>query len=198
MSPGKIFLAGAIALVLSACGQSPAPSGQPAPSPAAAPVPAVAPAPAAEKLPAPTEPAPTGAAPAATGNPAVVADCATSIESNDAMRYDADSITVPASCAQFTIHLKHVGSMPVAAMGHNVVVARDADMNGIAIDGMTVAPEHLKADDARVIAHTRMIGGGESASVTFDVAKVRDGGPYKFFCSFPGHLALMQGDLQVR
>lgn len=193
MSTGKIFLAGAIALALSACGQSPAPAGQPAPSPAAAPVPAEAPAPAAEDLPAPVEPAP-----AVAGSPAVVADCATSIESNDAMRYDADSITVPASCTQFTIHLKHVGSMPVAAMGHNVVVAREADMNGIAIDGMTVTPEHLKADDARVIAHTRMIGGGESASVTFDVAKVRDGGPYKFFCSFPGHLALMQGSLQVR
>ena len=39
---------------------------------------------------------------------------------------------------------------------------------------------------------------GESASVTFDVAKMKDGGPYKFFCSFPGHLAIMQGSLQVQ
>jgi azurin len=43
-----------------------------------------------------------------------------------------------------------------------------------------------------------MVGGGESASVTFDVAKVKDGGPFKFFCSFPGHLALMQGNLVVQ
>jgi azurin len=105
---------------------------------------------------------------------------------------------VPASCAQFTINLKHVGAMAVTVMGHNVVVAKEADMAGIAADGMAAAPEHVKDGDARVIAHTRMIGGGESASVTFDVARIKDGGPYKFFCSFPGHMALMQGSLQVQ
>ena len=83
-------------------------------------------------------------------------------------------------------------------MGHNFVVAKEADMAGINADGMAVAPEHLKDGDARVVAHTKMIGGGESASVTFDVAKLKDGGPYKFFCSFPGHFALMQGSLQVQ
>jgi azurin len=63
---------------------------------------------------------------------------------------------------------------------------------------MAAQPDHVKAGDARGIAPTKMIGGGESTSVTFDVAKVKDGGPFKFFCSFPGHLALMQGSLQVQ
>ena len=114
------------------------------------------------------------------------------------MKYNADSISVPASCAKFTINLKHVGKMPIAAMGHNVVIAKQADMAGIAADGMSLSPEHIKPGDTRVIAHTKMLGGGESASVTFDVAKIKDGGPYEFFCSFPGHLALMKGSIAVQ
>lgn len=194
MKSRHVLAASALALALSACGQSPAPAAD-AP---AAPATETAAAPAAVEV-APAEAAPAPAAPvAAASKPATVADCATTIEGNDAMQYNADSITVPASCAQFTINLKHAGQMPVTAMGHNLVVAKEADMAGIAADGMTVTPEHVKADDARVIAHTKMIGGGETASVTFDVAKLKDGGPFKFFCSFPGHLALMQGSLQVQ
>ena len=194
MKSRPILTASVLAIALAACGNSPAPE---APAADAAPV-----EPAATTEPAPVEaaPAPAEAAPAATtgSKPAVVADCATTIEGNDAMQYNADSITIPASCSQFTVNLKHVGKLAVNVMGHNFVVAKEADMAGINADGMAVAPEHLKDGDARVVAHTKMIGGGESASVTFDVAKLKDGGPYKFFCSFPGHFALMQGSLQVQ
>ena len=191
MKSRHVLAASALALALSACGQSPAPTAEP---------PVAAPATEAAAAPAPVEAAPVAPAPvAATGSkPATVADCATTIEGNDAMQYNADSITIPASCTQFTINLKHSGAMAVNVMGHNVVVAKEADMAGIAADGMSLTPEHVKPDDARIIAHTRMVGGGESASVTFDVAKVKDGGPFKFFCSFPGHLALMQGNLVVQ
>ena len=194
MKSRHILTASVLAIALAACGNSPAPE---APAADAAPVES-----AATTEPAPVEaaPAPAEAAPAATtgSKPAVVADCATTIEGNDAMQYNADSITIPASCSQFTVNLKHVGKLAVNVMGHNFVVAKEADMAGINADGMAVAPEHLKDGDARVVAHTKMIGGGESASVTFDVAKLKDGGPYKFFCSFPGHFALMQGSLQVQ
>ena len=194
MKSRHILTASVLAIALAACGNSPAPE---APAADAAPV-----EPAATTEPAPVEaaPAPAEAAPAATtgSKPAVVADCATTIEGNDAMQYNADSITIPASCSQFTVNLKHVGKLAVNVMGHNFVVAKEADMAGINADGMAVAPEHLKDGDARVVAHTKMIGGCESASVTFDVAKLKDGGPYKFFCSFPGHFALMQGSLQVQ
>ncbi|TDK19974.1 azurin [Luteimonas aestuarii] len=127
-----------------------------------------------------------------------VAGCATILTSNDAMQFDADAIVIPASCASFTIHLTHVGTLPIGAMGHNVVIARAADMPAIVADGMAATPRHIKPGDTRVIAHTDMIGGGGSTSVTFDVALVREGGPYRFFCSFPGHLARMQGSLQVQ
>ena len=114
------------------------------------------------------------------------------------MQYNADSIAMPASCPQFTINLKHAGTMPIAAMGHNLVIAREADMAGVVADGATIAPDHVKAGDTRIVAGTKMIGGGESTSVSFDVAELKDGGPYKFFCTFPGHLALMQGSIRVQ
>lgn len=188
MKSRHLLLVTALTLALTACGdKSPAPADTAAPAEAAP----AAEAPAA----APAEAAP---APAAATKPAVVENCATTLESNDAMQYNADSITVPASCTQFTINLKHVGTMAANVMGHNVVVAKADDMAGIAADGAADPAEHVKAGDARAIAHTKIIGGGESASVTFDVAKIKDGGPFKFFCSFPGHLALMQGSIQVQ
>lgn len=192
MKSRHILLASALTLALSACGNSQAPAETAAPADAApaAEAPAEAPAEAA-----PAEAAP---APAASSKPAVVENCATTIESNDAMQFNADSITVPASCTQFTINLKHVGTMAANVMGHNVVIANQADMAGIAADGAANAAEHVKEGDARAIAHTKIIGGGESTSVTFEVARIKDGGPYKFFCSFPGHLALMQGSIQVQ
>lgn len=195
MKSRHILVASALALALSACGQSPAPAPAPAETPAE--TPAEAPAAPADAMPA-SEPAPAETAAASGNKPAIVADCATTIEGSDAMQYNVDSITVPSSCTQFTINLKHVGTMPITAMGHNVVVSKEADMAGIAADGMGVSPEHVKDGDTRVIAHTKMLGGGESASVSFDVAKIRDGGPYVFFCSFPGHLALMKGSIQVQ
>ena len=190
MKTRHLLLAGAVALALSACGKTEAPAAAPAADAPAATAAAEAPAPA-------TAPAEAAAAPA-TSKPAVVANCATTLEADDAMKYNADSITVPASCTQFTINLKHVGTMAANVMGHNVVVAKEADMAGIAADGAGDPATHVKAGDTRVIAHTKVVGGGESASVSFDVAKLKDGGPFKFFCSFPGHLALMQGSIQVQ
>jgi azurin len=190
MKTRHLVLAGAVALALSACGKTEAP----APAPAAE-APAATAAPAATPAAAPAEAAPAAAA---ASKPAVVADCATTLDSNDMMQYNADAITVPASCAQFTINLKHVGKLAANVMGHNVVIAKEADMAGIAADGASDPATHVKAGDTRVIAHSKVIGGGESTSVSFDVAKIKDGGPFKFFCSFPGHLALMQGSIQVQ
>ena len=193
MQFSRSLLASALVLALAACGEAPAPE---APAPAPAAVPAEA-APEAAPI---VEEQPAEAAPAAAASakPAVVADCATTIESNDAMQYNADSITIPASCSQFTIELKHVGSLAANVMGHNVVVAKAADVSGIAADGMSAAPSFIKPDDARVIAHTDMIGGGGSTKVTFDVAKLKDAGDVAFFCSFPGHAGMMRGAINVQ
>lgn len=198
MNTRTALLTTACVLALSACGGKPPPAEETAPAPATATEPAPAetpPTPAA----APVE-APPASAPAESKPAAVVADCSTTIEGNDAMQYNVGSIAVPASCGKFTITLKHTGKMPVAAMGHNVVIAKAADVQAVATDGVAagMAANHIKADDARVIAHTKLVGGGESTSVTFPTSKIKTGGPYEFFCSFPGHVAMMKGSIAVQ
>ncbi|HLT45332.1 MAG TPA: azurin [Luteimonas sp.] len=137
---------------------------------------------------------------APAGDAAVVTDCSTTIGSNDAMQYSVHSIAIPASCSDFTITLEHTGQMPVAAMGHNVVISAESDMAGVLADGMAagLANDYVKAGDTRVLAHTRLIGGGESTSVTFPVSKLQGAGPFVFFCSFPGHSSLMKGTVTVQ
>ncbi|MDM9559370.1 azurin [Bordetella petrii] len=130
--------------------------------------------------------------------PVLAAQCETTVESNDAMQFNTKEIVVDQSCKEFTVHLKHVGKMAKAAMGHNWVLTKEADMQAVATDGMTAGldKDYVKPDDARVIAHTKLIGGGESDSVTFDTSKLAAGDKYAFFCSFPGHWAIMKGTLK--
>ncbi len=180
------LLAASVLLALTACNK-----------PAEAPVADTTPAPAAE-APAPEATPADTTAPAADAAPVAAAgECAFNLEGNDAMQFNVKNIDVPRSCTEFTINLKHTGTMPVAAMGHNVVIAKSGDINGIAADGATVKPDHVKAGDTRVVAHSSMVGGGESTSVTFEVSKIADGG-FSFFCSFPGHAALMNGTLTLK
>jgi azurin len=203
------LLAGACALALAGCGDRTAPSDDQATPPAATePAPAASVPPAASAslpsaattaLPADTTLPATAPAPGSEKPAAVVANCATQIDGTDAMQYDVGSITVPASCTKFTITLKHSGTMPVAAMGHNVVISKQSDMAGVTADGIGagVAANYVKPGDARVIAHTPLVGGGQTTSVTFDVSKIKDGGPYEFYCSFPGHATVMKGPISV-
>ncbi|WP_447594028.1 azurin [Aquipseudomonas campi] len=130
---------------------------------------------------------------------AFAAECAVEVHSTDQMTFETKSIDVSKSCKTFTVTLKHVGTLPKQVMGHNWVLSKTADASAIATDGMAAGldNDYLKANDERVIAHTKVIGGGESDSVTFDVSKLQAGTPYEFFCSFPGHVALMKGELKL-
>lgn len=131
--------------------------------------------------------------------PAMAAECATTIEGNDAMQFNLKEITVDKACKEFTVNLKHVGKLPVTAMGHNWVLTKQADMQAAATEGMAAGADnaYVKPDDERVIAHTKLIGGGEETSVTFDVSKLKAGEDYAYFCSFPGHWAVMKGSLKL-
>lgn len=125
-------------------------------------------------------------------------NCTIALDGNDRMQFDKSSVSVSASCPQITIELTHSGALPVAAMGHNVVISETANVNDVAQAGIKAgAPGYLPEGDARVIAATDMIGGGQSASVTFPGSKLKAGGDYTFFCSFPGHSGLMRGKVEV-
>lgn len=126
-------------------------------------------------------------------------DCSFNLNSNDAMQFDQKSITVKSSCKEYTLNLTHTGKLPKNVMGHNWVLTKTEDAKPVAADGLQagIENEYLKKDDARVIAFTKIIGGGETASVTFPVSKLKAGEAYTFFCSFPGHVAIMQGSLTL-
>ena len=126
-------------------------------------------------------------------------DCAVTIEGTDQMTYNLSEIDVKKSCEKFTVNLKHVGQLPAASMGHNWVLSTTEDYQAVAQEGMTLSLEKNYVNDAdeRVLAHTEVVGGGEETSVTFDVNKLKEGQDYTYFCSFPGHYALMHGTLKL-
>jgi azurin len=127
---------------------------------------------------------------AATADP-----CSVSIEANDLMQFSARSLAVPVSCAEVVVLLKNTGSQPARIMGHNWVLALDSDVTALASAGIAAgfSRDYQPADDKRIVAATRIIGGGQTVSVRIDAARLQPGANYSFFCSAPGHAALMKG-----
>ena len=121
--------------------------------------------------------------------------CKLEITGSDAMQYDKKELAVAADCTSVELTLKHSGKLPAQAMGHNWVLSKTADMQGVVNDGMgaSFAANHIKAGDTHVIAHTKIVGGGQSDVVTFPTSTLKKGEAYSFFCTFPGHSALMKG-----
>ena len=121
--------------------------------------------------------------------------CNTNIEVTAAMAFTTKAIDVPKTCKTFTINLKAQGTMSKTVMGHNLVITKAEDKEAVNTDGGTAgaASNYIKAKDTRVLAHTNVIGGGESTSTKFDVKKLNAKNSYVFFCSFPGHAGIMKG-----
>jgi azurin len=121
--------------------------------------------------------------------------CKLEIAGNDAMQFDKKELNVAADCTQVELTLTHSGKLPAAAMGHNWVLVKTADVTTVANAGMSagLANNYLAAGDPRVIASTKVIGGGQSTSVTFSTAKLTKGGDYSYMCTFPGHYVIMKG-----
>ena len=135
-----------------------------------------------------------------TASGAFAADkvCKLEIAGTDQMSFDKKELVVAPDCTSVELTLKHAGKLPAQAMGHNWVLVKTSDVNGVANDGMGAGlpKNYLKEGDARVIAHTKVIGGGQSDTITFPTSKLTKGGAYTFFCSFPGHWTMMKGTLK--
>lgn len=120
--------------------------------------------------------------------------CALTIQSTDQMTFVPTELSVPAHCKEVTLTLQHAGTLPATTMGHNWVLAETSKLRPLAIAGMNAADNaYVPKDDERVIAHTRVIGGGESDTITFSTEGLTPGGDYSYFCSFPGHWSVMKG-----
>lgn len=132
---------------------------------------------------------------------AFAAECAVTVESTDQMAYTTQAFTVDKTCKAFTVTLTHSGNLPKNVMGHNLVISKTDDAQSIANEGMSqgLDKEYLKADDPRIIAYTKMIGAPEKQdTITLDLSRLEAGGDYTFFCTFPGHMALMKGKVVVK
>jgi azurin len=139
-----------------------------------------------------------GAALALSGA-ALAEDCEVTIDSTDQMTFDRDEIVVSGECDEITLTLNHVGQLPEQAMGHNWVLSRTEDAQGVVSDGIAAGldNEYVKPDDPRVLAATDIIGGGESTTITFGIADLDPDADYQFFCTFPGHYGLMKGEFRI-
>ena len=115
---------------------------------------------------------------------------------DDLMKYNLNEIKVKAG-QEVTLTLRHIGKMDIKVMGHNFVLLKP----GVSIPEFSIkaaeageASDWIPEDGKDVIVHTKMIGGGQSTSITFTAPEA---GTYDFICSFPGHSALMKGKFIV-
>lgn len=120
------------------------------------------------------------------------------VTANDQMKYSVTSIeAAPGQALEIT--LKNVGTIPKAAMGHNMVILKPGtDVTAFATAAMSHADKgYLPPEFAdKVVAATQILGPNESE--TLKVA-LPEAGEYPFVCSFPGHaLAGMKGVLTVK
>ena len=135
----------------------------------------------------------------ASGSAFAADNCTIELTADDMMKFDKSAVTVSAGCPTITLKLTHSGKLPAQSMGHNIVVSPTADYMAAAQEGMKAGLEgnYVKADDPRVLGHTKIIGGGETTTATFPGSKLKAGGDYTFYCSFPGHWAVMKGTVTV-
>lgn len=129
------------------------------------------------------------AAPAAEENVLV-------IEGNDQMQFNKKELKAVAG-KPIKLTLKHVGKIPKEAMGHNLVILQEGtDEAAFAAKAITAKDtDYIPASEkASIIAHTKLLGGGEEDTIEFTIDKK---GTYNFLCTFPGHVAMMKGVLIV-
>ena len=125
-------------------------------------------------------------------------NCTVKVAGNDAMQYDIKTATVSASCPKITIQLAHTGKLAANVMGHNVIVSQTADMAAVTAAALQAgAGAGYIPKDPKVIAETKTIGGGQTTSTSFPGSKLKAGGDYSFYCSFPCHSSMMKGTLVV-
>ncbi|WP_158826080.1 plastocyanin/azurin family copper-binding protein [Mucilaginibacter lacusdianchii] len=116
------------------------------------------------------------------------------LTANDRMQYSDTLFKVKAG-EKISLKLTNIGKMPKNSMGHNFTLLKTGtDITKFASDGMRFRdrgyiPPAMKDS---VIAHTPLVGPGESAQITF---VIKNKGYYDFICLFPNHYGSMRGKI---
>jgi len=111
------------------------------------------------------------------------------IQADDKMRFDNTAFEVTPG-QKVSVTLKNVGTTPKFSMGHNFVML-DKTVNEQNVTkfldaaSMEAAHDYVPPGSKEVLAHTKLLGPGETDTVTFTAPFVP--GRYLYLCSFPGH-----------
>ena len=118
------------------------------------------------------------------------------LNGNDKMQYDLSEIDVYEG-QTVVLTLNHTGTMPMASMGHNFVLLKNGtDLEKFEAEAAKAQKDgYIPTDTSEIIAHTKLLGGGESDTITFQAPEK---GTYDFLCSFPGHYSMMKGKFNVK
>lgn len=119
------------------------------------------------------------------------------LEGHDNMTFTGGDLFKVKAGQDVKLTLKNVGKLPKESMGHNVVILKPGT------DHAEFGGQSFKAKDndyipatfsSSIVAHTKLLGPGESDTITF---KIDEPGVYTYICSFPGHFGTMKGTIVV-
>ena len=115
---------------------------------------------------------------------------------HEQMRYDVTRLVVPAGRA-FEIIFENPDVMP-----HNLVVVNAGSREKVGLAAMELPAGHTDrqgrawvTEDRAIIAATKLLEPGQSE--TLKMTAIRNEGIYEYVCTFPGHWAIMWGQLVV-
>jgi len=105
------------------------------------------------------------------------------------MRFDVTAFEVQRG-QKVSVTIKNVGTTPKFSMGHNFVLL-DRTINTGNVNtfldkaSQEASHDYVPPDAKEVLAHSKLLGPGESETITFNAPPVP--GEYLYLCSFPGH-----------
>jgi len=112
------------------------------------------------------------------------------IQADDKMRYDVTAFDASPG-QKIAVTIKNIGTTPKFSMGHNFVlldrIINSGNVQSAFLDKASTEASHdyVPPGAKEVLAHSKLLGPGESEVVTFNAPYIP--GEYLYVCSFPGH-----------
>jgi azurin len=112
------------------------------------------------------------------------------IQADDKMRYDLTAFDASPG-QKISVTIKNIGTTPKFSMGHNFVLLdrtiNTGNVQSAFLDKASTEASHdyVPPGAKEVLAHSKLLGPGESEVVTFNAPYIP--GDYLYLCSFPGH-----------
>jgi azurin len=112
------------------------------------------------------------------------------VQADDKMRYDFTAFDASPG-QKISVTFKNIGTTPKFSMGHNFVLldrtitAANIQAAFLEKASTEAAHDYVPPGDKNVLAHSKLLGPGETEVVTFNAPYIP--GEYLYVCSFPGH-----------